>query len=76
MPRVREAATETHQSIDQQVEAFLESGKTIQQIPHGTTGEPAQLPNKKGWRMWVGPDSGQAGKLVEPKAVGETGHEP
>ena len=31
---------ETHHSIDQQVEAFLKSGKKIQKISHGVSGLP------------------------------------
>ena len=37
----KEIATETHHSIDQQIEAFLKSGKTIQKISHGVSGLPA-----------------------------------
>ena len=33
-------ASETHQSIDQQIEAFLKSGKQIQKIPRGVSGPP------------------------------------
>ena len=33
-------ATETHHSINQQVEAYLKSGKQIQQISHGVSGMP------------------------------------
>ena len=33
-------ASETHQSIEQQIEAFLKSGKHIQEIPRGVTGLP------------------------------------
>ncbi len=52
MPRVREERTETHQSIDQQVAAFLKSGKQIQKIPHGVTGEPEMEPRiKSGWAV-------------------------
>ena len=34
------AITETHHSINQQVEAFLKSGKEIQKISHGVSGMP------------------------------------
>ena len=43
MRKARELPTETHQSIDQQVAAFLKSGKQIQKIPHGVTGEPVKI---------------------------------
>ena len=33
-------ASETHQSIDQQVEAFLKSGNKIQKISRGVSGQP------------------------------------
>ncbi len=33
-------ASETHQSIDQQIEVFLKSGKHIQKIPRGVSGLP------------------------------------
>ena len=32
--------TESHDSIDQQTEAFVKSGKKIQKIPHGVSGMP------------------------------------
>ena len=35
-------AIETHQSIDRQIEAFLESGKEIQKIPKGVGGPPRE----------------------------------
>ena len=38
--RRKEMATETHCSIDQQIEAFLKSGKKIQKISHGVSGLP------------------------------------
>ena len=34
---------ETHDSIDQQIEAFLKSGKEIQKISHGVSGLPDVL---------------------------------
>ena len=36
----KEIATETHHSIDQQIEVFLKSGKKIQKISHGVSGLP------------------------------------
>ena len=42
--RRKEMATETHHSIDQQMEAFLKSGKKIQKISHGVSGLPEIQP--------------------------------
>ena len=35
-------ASETHQTIEQQIETFLKSGKEIQKIPRGVSGPPAE----------------------------------
>ncbi len=37
--RTKATATETHQSIEQQIDAFLKSGKKIQKIPRGVSGQ-------------------------------------
>ena len=38
--RKAKEVTETHHSINQQVEAFLKSGRKIQKISHGVSGMP------------------------------------
>ena len=43
MSRPKEVPAETHLSIDQQIDAFLKSGKKIQKIPHGVSGQPIEL---------------------------------
>jgi hypothetical protein len=37
--KAKNVASETHQSIDEQVAAFLRSGKKIQKIPRGVSGQ-------------------------------------
>ena len=61
MPRVRKELTETHQSIAQQVDAFLKSGKKIQEIAHGVSGQAEDKQSyQSGWVISADTKSGRS----------------
>jgi len=52
--RKAKPASETHQSIDRQIEVFLKSGKEIQKIPRGASGPPKEKGARRHIRLGKG----------------------